>query len=225
MAWGGDNRTVFYIEKDPVTLLGLRVRKHVLGTDPALGPARLRGTGRGVLHVRRDHQGSPLHPDPFEQHDHFRSAFRARGRSGVPRSSVLLPRAARPRVFGRPHRRPLDHPHELAGAQFPDHGRCQRSAARASTNGARSSPHDEAMLHRGFRVVQPVPRGRGALGRPAQDPHPAVGRRARVPHRFRRAGVSDVARRQRGNRQRRRALSLHVAHHAAHHLRLRRAHR
>src|SRR4051794_39658438 len=35
MAWGGDNRTVFYIEKDPVTLLGMRVRKHVLGTDPA----------------------------------------------------------------------------------------------------------------------------------------------------------------------------------------------
>jgi oligopeptidase B len=38
MAWGGDNRTVFYIEKDPVTLLGLRVRKHVLGTDPASDP-------------------------------------------------------------------------------------------------------------------------------------------------------------------------------------------
>ena len=29
---------MFYIEKDPVTLLGLRVRKHVLGTDPALDP-------------------------------------------------------------------------------------------------------------------------------------------------------------------------------------------
>jgi oligopeptidase B len=38
MAWGGDNRTVFYIEKDPVTLLGMRVRKHVLGTDPATDP-------------------------------------------------------------------------------------------------------------------------------------------------------------------------------------------
>jgi oligopeptidase B len=38
MAWGGDNRTVLYVEKDPVTLLGLRIRKHVLGTDPALDP-------------------------------------------------------------------------------------------------------------------------------------------------------------------------------------------
>ena len=35
MAWAGDNRTVLYVEQDPVTLLGVRVRKHVLGTDPA----------------------------------------------------------------------------------------------------------------------------------------------------------------------------------------------
>ena len=34
LAWAADNHTVFYVEKDPVTLLGLRVRKHVLGTDP-----------------------------------------------------------------------------------------------------------------------------------------------------------------------------------------------
>ena len=34
LAWAADSRTLLYIEKDPVTLLGLRVRKHVLGTDP-----------------------------------------------------------------------------------------------------------------------------------------------------------------------------------------------
>ncbi|MCE3285449.1 MAG: family peptidase, partial [Steroidobacteraceae bacterium] len=34
MAWASDNRRVLYVEKDPVTLLGLRVRVHVLGTDP-----------------------------------------------------------------------------------------------------------------------------------------------------------------------------------------------
>ena len=28
-----DDRTILYVEKDPVTLLGSRVRKHVLGTD------------------------------------------------------------------------------------------------------------------------------------------------------------------------------------------------
>lgn len=35
LAWANDNRTLLYIEKDPVTLLGFRVRKHVLGTDAA----------------------------------------------------------------------------------------------------------------------------------------------------------------------------------------------
>ncbi|MGH8029989.1 MAG: S9 family peptidase [Arenimonas sp.] len=34
LVWANDNQTVFYIDKDPVTLLGKRVKKHVLGTDP-----------------------------------------------------------------------------------------------------------------------------------------------------------------------------------------------
>jgi oligopeptidase B len=32
--WADDNRTFFYIENDPETLLSTKVRKHVLGTDP-----------------------------------------------------------------------------------------------------------------------------------------------------------------------------------------------
>jgi oligopeptidase B len=35
LAWANDNKTVLYIEKDSETLLGLRVKKHVLGADPA----------------------------------------------------------------------------------------------------------------------------------------------------------------------------------------------
>ena len=34
LAWANDNRTVLYVEKDPETLLGLFVKKHVLGEDP-----------------------------------------------------------------------------------------------------------------------------------------------------------------------------------------------
>jgi oligopeptidase B len=34
-AWAADNRTLLYTEKDPVTLLSERVRRHTLGTDPA----------------------------------------------------------------------------------------------------------------------------------------------------------------------------------------------
>jgi oligopeptidase B len=32
LVWGDDNRTIYYIEKDPVTLLSKRVKSHVLGT-------------------------------------------------------------------------------------------------------------------------------------------------------------------------------------------------
>jgi oligopeptidase B len=38
MAWAADNRTILYVEKDPQTLLGYKVRKHVLGTDPKDDP-------------------------------------------------------------------------------------------------------------------------------------------------------------------------------------------
>ncbi len=35
IVWAGDNRTVLYVEKDPVTLLSKRVKAHVLGTPAA----------------------------------------------------------------------------------------------------------------------------------------------------------------------------------------------
>jgi oligopeptidase B len=35
LAWTADSRSVLYLEKHPETLLGYRVRRHVLGTDPA----------------------------------------------------------------------------------------------------------------------------------------------------------------------------------------------
>jgi oligopeptidase B len=37
VVWANDNRTVLYVEKDPETLLGLRVKKHVLGAGVAAG--------------------------------------------------------------------------------------------------------------------------------------------------------------------------------------------
>ncbi|MEG3194287.1 S9 family peptidase, partial [Lysobacter sp. D1-1-M9] len=32
IVWADDNRTIFYVENDPETLLTVRVKKHVLGT-------------------------------------------------------------------------------------------------------------------------------------------------------------------------------------------------
>ena len=36
--WAADSRTFLYVEKDPVTLLGYKVRKHQLGTEPKNDP-------------------------------------------------------------------------------------------------------------------------------------------------------------------------------------------
>ncbi len=38
VVWAANGRTALYVEKHPETLLGFRVRKHVLGTDPAADP-------------------------------------------------------------------------------------------------------------------------------------------------------------------------------------------
>ena len=38
VAWTADSRSILYLEKDPETLLARRVRRHVLGTDPARDP-------------------------------------------------------------------------------------------------------------------------------------------------------------------------------------------
>src|SRR3546814_13584669 len=38
LVWADDNRTLFYVENDPETLLTVRVRKHVLGTPVADDP-------------------------------------------------------------------------------------------------------------------------------------------------------------------------------------------
>ena len=37
-AWANDDKTVYYVENDPVTLLSTRVRKHTLGADPKTDP-------------------------------------------------------------------------------------------------------------------------------------------------------------------------------------------
>ena len=46
MAWADDNKTLFYVENDPVTLLTVRVKKHVLGTPAASDP---------VVYEEKDH--------------------------------------------------------------------------------------------------------------------------------------------------------------------------
>ena len=62
VAWAADSRTVIYIEKDPQTLLGSRVRKHVLGTDPAVDPLVYQEPDDGFyLDVSRSKDGRHLY--------------------------------------------------------------------------------------------------------------------------------------------------------------------
>ena len=46
VAWADYNKTLFYVENDPITLLGMRVKRHVLGTDAAKDP---------LVYEERDH--------------------------------------------------------------------------------------------------------------------------------------------------------------------------
>jgi oligopeptidase B len=46
LVWANDNKTLLYVEKDPVTLLSVRVRKHVVGADP---------TKDKLVYEERDH--------------------------------------------------------------------------------------------------------------------------------------------------------------------------
>ena len=46
VVWVSDNKTLFYVENDPVTLLSTRVKRHVLGTDPKSDP---------VVYEEKDH--------------------------------------------------------------------------------------------------------------------------------------------------------------------------
>jgi oligopeptidase B len=54
VAWADDGTTVLYIEQDPATLLGVRVKAHVVGTDPTTDRLVYENTDdRYYLDVRR----------------------------------------------------------------------------------------------------------------------------------------------------------------------------
>jgi oligopeptidase B len=188
VAWAADNRTVLYIEKDPETLLGNRVRKHVLGTDPAADP---------LVYEETD---DSYYTDVGQSKDNgistsFRTA-RSRASSATPtrwtRHSNSGPPAAGagPRVPGRPLRRTLDHPHQLAREPA-------WSGAARPVGGSQpvAGPHrpPRRCVHSRLRRIPGFP---GRRGRSAgfAGAHPAVGRETiltspqtgRVPRRARR---------------------------------------
>ena len=49
VVWADDNRTVFYVDKDPVTLLSKRVKAHAIGTAATSDRLVINGQHRGAL--------------------------------------------------------------------------------------------------------------------------------------------------------------------------------
>ena len=100
VAWADDNRTLLYVEKDPVTLLGRRVRAHVLGTPVATDRLVYEEPDESFdLIVDAQQVGaSPVHR--LRKHDQLRVALRARRRSVAEFRSGRAARA-RPRIPDR----------------------------------------------------------------------------------------------------------------------------
>ena len=77
LAWANDNRTLLYVEKDPETLLGLYVKKHVLGARPAPRHPGIRANGQELLHRRLQIEIRALHFHPHGKHGVLGMAVRA----------------------------------------------------------------------------------------------------------------------------------------------------
>ena len=116
LVWADDNRTIYYIEKDPVTLLSKRVKAHVLGTpasaDKLVYEEKDDSFYMGVGRTSDD----KYHLHLRAEHGQQRAALHQRRQPGRIRGG----RAARARLplRRRPCRRPLDHPHQLERAQL-----------------------------------------------------------------------------------------------------------
>ena len=68
LAWANDNATVFYVEKDPETLLGRHVKKHRLGHNADSDALVFTQTDTEFLHRRRQIQVGTLHFHPHGEH-------------------------------------------------------------------------------------------------------------------------------------------------------------
>ena len=116
IAWAADNRTVFYVEKHPETLLRLQGPQARDRDGSERRSGRLRAGRHELLHVGRHDQGRTLRRHPRAQHGRERAALRRRRESG--RVEGLPAARARSPLRRRAPRRPLDHPDELEGAEL-----------------------------------------------------------------------------------------------------------
>ena len=155
VVWLPDNASVLYVEKDPQTLLGLRVRRHVLGTSPA----------EDAL-VYEEHDESFYTWIDSSKDERFLligststlSTELRFARADDPSLSfeVLLPREPDHEYEAEPFRRPLDHPHQPWRAELPPrrsrfrHRSRRRYLARADRAPRRREYHGLRRVRRRF---------------------------------------------------------------------------
>ena len=174
LAWANDNRTLFYAKQDETTLRQHQIWRHMLGTDPATGPAGLSGGRRDFRRVRFQDQIEEILDD--------RCRRRRTARSIV--ISMPTIRSANSRYFCRGARAmsiTMDHS-KTVSSSAPTIRRknfrlmatpVDRAGARAL---ARNHPPSRRCLPRRFRSVS-RPSGFGGAGaRPDADPRSCRGR-------------------------------------------------
>ncbi len=216
IVWGDDNRTLYYVEKDPLTLLSTRVKAHVLGTPVAQDRLVYEEPDDSFyLHIERSRDDRYL---LITSDSTVSTEVRYAPADGSAPFAVLAPR-----------RRDFEYQADHLGGRWVIRTNWQARNFRlmqlpdgvATGERARWSelvPHAERRLHRGLRAVRRLHRHRGALRRPAAPAHAARGRQRRV-RRLGRAGLRHGPVGELGAGHHLAALLLHFADHAGHDLR------
>ena len=160
--------TIFYIEKDPVTLLSKRVKAHVLGTPASadklvyeekddsfyMGVGRTSDDKFICIGVRARSATSSAAPAPQ-----------------IPGEwTVLAPREREFRYDGGPCRRPLGHPHQLERAELQADDRRATGRGVGQSGLERPRPAQRERVHRGLRAVRQLHRDRGEVWRQQTPP-------------------------------------------------------
>ena len=191
MAWADDNRTLLYVEKDPVTLLGRRVRAHVLGTPVA--------ADRLVYEEPDESFDLVVMRSKSERHLYIGSESTTTSewryaRADDPSLTLRSGRAARggSRISDRTSRRALADPHATGRRRIFASSRCRspRAAiARAGAMWCRTTPRCSCNRFEVFRDFLAVNERSGGL---LQHPRAALERRRAVLSRRGRSHVHDA---------------------------------
>ena len=187
VVWAGDNQTFFYIEKDPETLLGYRVRSHRLDsanhTDVAADPLVWEQKDDELLHAARqrtkDEKYLLIHTQSTVSSEVW---YADAERSTKLEFKVFLPRE-------RDHEYQVEHANGRWIVRTNWQAKNFRIVEVTPGDEANRDKWKDLVAHRddafvdAFDVLQELPHHRRALRRPAQAAHPPVERGERC-HRY-----------------------------------------